>query len=263
MKYYKLDLLFQYCYTSPMLIEAKQHRQDALAVHDAQTLRGFMEKYFTRVFVADYPGEVIKSIRESNPDRLSNPDYFRFYALVISGTAEFGFKSAEGQRFRHDKRGFTRDYTDPRHLLALGCYLADLNIQAYDQKMKMLRLQRSAGGGLTPEQEEAIWAATDLFVQSGIVSINFAEARRKRKNFDARTLVCLPDIDRHRRVSRIGFTGRDADRMDCETFRGTKLPLVEAAYGDCLDIRGIFLNGSERWTSSPDRPSQSPYAFGA
>jgi hypothetical protein len=237
-----------------MLIEVQKHKSEALAVRDAAGLRAFMEKYYAPVLVPDFPGDALQTAKKANPLRLQNPDYFTFYALVISGVAQFGFISAEGQYFRHQKREFVRDFMDPRHILALGCYLSDLNIQAYKQKTGILEELR-ASGIVTPEREEAVWAATDLYVDSGIARISYTDNRhrRKRPSFDVRRLVLLPDIEHHRKSAAIKFTGHEADTMSRDRFVQSTLPLIEAVYGEYFDVSGIFLNSGESW----DAPQRS------
>ncbi len=230
-----------------MLVESKQYYQDALSVTNATSLREFMQSYFMSVLTPDYPSDVIDLLQSTNPARLDNPEYLKFYALTLLSAAQFGFVEATGQRLRHICHSYKRDYMDPRHLLALDNYLAQINIQSYDQKMAIIKEKsRKKGSPLSNQDLEAIWG------QYGLVYNAKVEARPPAgKAYSllgaTRSLVCLPDIAHLKQVADINFSGLDADNMPKEDFINTKLPFVRAVYSKFVNPDQIFFAANEPW----------------
>jgi hypothetical protein len=172
--------------------------------------------------------------------------------LIILGAAQLGFVEAAGQKIRHKDKNFEREYTDPKHLLALDGYFAGLNRTFFDQKTKVIReLEAKLMRPLRWSETETIWAMNGMNNKTGEINIQPPRTLSKPSNMRTRPLVCKPDMDRFGQVAEIGFTGHDAEVMGKAQFVLTKLPLARAAYSRFLDIDKVLFGPNETWGPLP------------
>jgi len=228
-----------------MLIDSERYIEQALKTADFLSWAQFTRRMFTSILVDDYPSDVLQEVIRTNPARLGNQDYWKFYAVVLGHAATLGFVEATGQQKRHDFRRFEGSYSDPIHLLALDRYLVEFNIESARQKHDVIgNSERDLRRPLKLSEVEAVWAVNGLG-NDGKIQIKAPHQLKKPSH--ERTIVCVPNISRLHEISQIEISGSAAGKMSEGEFVVTQLPLVRRIYGHLIDVDKVFFGKGERW----------------
>jgi len=229
-----------------MLVEADKHIHDALTVKDSTSFGQYMRRYFVSILTDDYPVDIMEELIMVNPSRLGNAEYFKFYALVMTNAANFGFVEATGQKVRHKYHNFEGSYTDPIHLVALDKYLVGKNIEAVEQKQKIERdISMDLRRSLKPQEIEAIWTINGLD-HTGKVSV--CRPQSLMKTSYSRQFVCRPDVNRLKEINQLNISSQQAGKMSEAEFIVTQLPLIRKIYNRFVNVDKVFFGANERWT---------------
>lgn len=158
-------------------------------------------------------------------------EFYQMMGLVTVLFAQYGFQMMSGMPARHKKYGWEKSFLDPYHQLALAIYAADINEQAYPIKKEHRKKVDD------PEIDVATLGITlpvskgkvhDYYMRDAVVGA-LAEARAKKD-----VPITLPNRRVNRKLSKISFTGEDAEAMPREVFQSTVLPKVDRA------LRGVI-----------------------
>jgi len=119
-------------------IENVQTKIEITDIQSINDFEKFVNSYFTSLGVATLVND-IKQI----PYRAENPEYLRFLAMILSMVADFGYNSiyalVKEQMKKEIKDISSKDYLDPRNLVHLAGYFAELLSQIVLFRQQKLR----------------------------------------------------------------------------------------------------------------------------
>lgn len=161
----------------------------------------------------------------------SNGDYLKVLNLVVTLTNQYGFQLIIGGIQRHKKHEWEKYYFDPRHQLALACYLAYINTRAYPQRQEAYdRLSAQK-----PKIADGLWGISKgALIFTGNNPDNLSNAAQTR--LEEKRAICLPWVELQQGLAAIPFMGDDADRMSNQEFETAIVPLLKPVLDPILDV---------------------------
>jgi|SRR3989344_1013457 len=216
-------------------------------IRDCVTQKGYLG--LVSSLFTDQPGAFyINGLENAVPDshsRFMSADYYRFLAFTAVEVAKTGFYSMGGQLDRHKSKQWHLSPFHPKHLLAVSCYAAGLNQQAYQLRLGREHYLRQNAEFDFHYYGPGIWGIMVSVVNGKIKTRSNLTWEEIKEEMCERAIekrpICLPDLQISDTLVGLQINGDLMDSILDSEFMDSIYPKVSAIVGDLMDPEGVFV----------------------